>query len=37
MLDFEAQKRPSVQKILDKPFIKQFLNQTLEKTINIYD
>lgn len=37
MLDFEPQKRPSVHKILDIPFIKKHLCQTLEKTINLYD
>lgn len=37
MLDFDAQKRPSIQKVLEMPFIKKYLCQTLEKTINLFD
>jgi serine/threonine protein kinase len=37
MLDVEAQNRPSVHKILEKPFIKKYFCKTLEKTINLYD
>ena len=37
MLDFEPQRRPSVHKILEMPFIKKHLCQTLEKTISLYD
>lgn len=33
----EAQKRPSVHKILDMHFLKKNFSKTLEKTINLYD
>ena len=37
MLSRDAQLRPSVHKILEKPFIKKYFSKTLEKTINLYD
>ena len=37
MLQKEPQKRPSVHKILEKPFLKKYFSITLEKTIHLYD
>lgn len=37
MLDSQPERRPSVHKILDKPFIKKHLGQILENTISLHD